>query len=535
VMGPSKSPAEASEILRDIPDRLIRCKDFIVGHFSKGACSSDMHVFHAWMKEKSERVDTCLTVYIFQNYVVGCFDAEEIKSNSRIVPGDACHYVFFPAASERQSITEIAHKNPASSVVQILGPEEFVTVRGASGAQSVYYTDLKDIRLVLSNLIFLNRTGLTIDNHAIIFYLRFFYVPPPHTIYNSVSSILPSEKVNFPLGRRAVGEKITQSDERRYDKSTLNDKRLVREIFERKLRGSCEDYKGVVSEDERVALLLSGGKDSSGLAIGFSASQPKVTTINISFDDQSVSEREDASTVANALDYRYASFRVTDEVEQKKWRDFCNAIGQPMADPAAFPLFLLIDSDLGNFDCFVDGTGNDKYFGLYPPRSSRLIWWARRLLNPLGFDWVAGYLSGKMVGKYGFSKLSNPPEEQYVSWDGFSHDVLKEAVEIRANWETLPLYKLYKECRSPSEHMTETVCGIWEPECAFRKLVQFAKVKRRKVFYPYLNEELESFVLQVPSDRRYMKNRNKVLLRELLDKHLPESIINKKKGSFVDY
>jgi len=522
-----------SGIQRDVPVSLIRCKDFIVGHFPKDVCNSEQESFLEWIKERAERVASRLTVYIYRNYIVGSFDAEVFESTSQIVPGDACHYISFSSADNCESAIQIARKNPACSVVQISGAKEFEIARGESGAQVVYYIDLESKRLALSNLVFLNRAGLMISHSAINFYLRFFYVPAPHTIYESVFSLLPSEKVNFVLGRNLTREPFSQYHEGRLNKLSPKDIEKTLEIFESQLRYSCEKYKAVALEEESKALLLSGGKDSSGLAIGLSGSQSKPNAINVSFDDECVSEQEDASTVANALGYSYSSYRVSDEAAQKQWGEFCRALGQPMADPAALPLFLLLNSDSGRFDWFIDGTGNDKYFGLNPPRSSRILWWSRRCLKKLGIDGVIELLAKNKMFNDRAKKLGNPAEEQYVSWNGFNYEEIRELVVSKCDWVRLPLYEVYGESRSPGEHMTKTVCCIWEPECAFRKLVQFAKASGKNVFYPYLDRDLEALVLNILPGYRNQGNTNKVLLRELLRKHLPKSVVDKKKGSFI--
>jgi asparagine synthetase B (glutamine-hydrolysing) len=129
--------------------------------------------------------------------------------------------------------------------------------------------------------------------------------------------------------------------------------------------------------------------------------------------------------------------------------------------------------------------------------------------------------------------LSTPREEQFVSWNGWRADEIYELTGEKPDWRDNRLYSLYKSSISPKEHKTDTLTIIWEPETAYRKVVQLANLAGKNVRYPFLDRDLFAFSRNLPDRLKLSGRTNKVLLRRLLDKYLPKEIVNKKKGSFI--
>lgn len=463
------------------------------------------------------------------NGVVLAVNPIPFNSDEQFVPGEACQYVIIRDRKESGlGPEELVKKNPASAGLVVEENCGVFLFRGASGSQVVYGAWDQNTAILCSNLVFLNGLDLEVSRQSLAWYLRYFYIPAPFTIYDKVSSVLPGHIQGIFAVQKLetlVADPAFFSKE--HDALISVD---FEDQFERLMKSCCsaaiKDRKG------KRGLLLSGGKDSSGLAIAVALLEESVDCLTIGFPKDQYCERSDAESVVQSLGLSGKVQDVLPAMAREQWEQFCKIIGQPMGDPAALPLWCGLTSSFSDYDVILDGTGNDSYFGLTPPLKSCTGWYLKRLLWRLRLDSVFCMAWQRLFnGK--FPKISSNAQEFYVSRRGFERNVLEVAFSNGLSWEELPIFDAYPLQETPSGHMTHTVCSLWEPEAAYRKLIQLASVRGLSVRYPYLNPDLREFVQAVPERLRHDKGRNKILLRALLNKHLPERINKKPKGSFV--
>lgn len=117
-------------------------------------------------------------------------------------------------------------------------------------------------------------------------------------------------------------------------------------------------------KEEKVALLLSGGIDSSGLAILLKQFyKGKVVCYVASFPGNE-NQVEQAIEIAKRLNYEYKVIKV--EESEECWKDVMRAIREPIEDGASIPLLFLarkIAED--GFNMALSGDGNDESLAGY--------------------------------------------------------------------------------------------------------------------------------------------------------------------------
>ena len=79
---------------------------------------------------------------------------------------------------------------------------------------------------------------------------------------------------------------------------------------------------------------------------------------------------------------------------------------------------------------------------------------------------------------------------------------------------------------------TRTLCDIWEVDACHRKMVEAANSQECLVQFPFLDNYLVQLTCNLPQSERYIGRQNKILLRKIIERHLPKNIVTKPKGSF---
>lgn len=509
---------------------LIKCSAYAGVSCAPSVGKQSIEAIRCFLLEICSHFTGKAKLYETPNSILVAVKLEEGLTLDDVDPGEACQYILQLQGSASSEVAlQLIGQNPACAGVCVASCGSIQLFRGKSGAQTSYVARSDEMSFFCSNLRFLNGQNLPLEKSAIAAYLRYLYIPAPLTVYKRVQALVPGEQLSLAQG----AELASSSKENTIDQSPkAYYPEVHRDIEKRFLAQLTQSIaRALPNSQEKAGLLLSGGKDSSALAVALAKAGGLATALTVGFPESDHCEANDAALVADHLGLQRQVHETTQDQVISEWGRFCCAIGQPMADPASYALFLALGGAFRYFDILIDGTGNDSYFGLHPPLRSRLSWYCRRMLRSIGLDPLFLAVSGRL--KLDNKKWRLPVEEFYVSWNGYEPNLIEAMFNGIVHWEQLPLHKLYDDCETPESHMTNTVCGIWEPEAAYRKLVQIASVLGKAVYYPFLDPRLKGIVLAAPPEKRYHKGSNKVLLRTILKKSLPKKTTQKPKGAFV--
>jgi len=268
-----------------------------------------------------------------------------------------------------------------------------------------------------------------------------------------------------------------------------------------------------------VYLFQSLGKDSNTLALAlFKAGFRDLICLTLSTGDRK-DESSVAEKIARRLGFRHhrlklplkISPRILSEIEH-----YFREIPLPCADGVslAYPLYALeIDFAGANV---IDGSGNDIYFGHVP----RPVEYRRQKIYPhLLF---LRPLADRLPTGNPFQKVARTRSEMVGAW-GFT---LRDARLIYPESESVLSYWKTQDKKHKGWDYLDMKADIWGPNFEFdrvmRKVRNFAAVYRAHLLLPWTAPEVVSYVGNLPEkyllDRRTF--RNKILLRDLLRKHL---------------
>jgi asparagine synthase (glutamine-hydrolysing) len=416
--------------------------------------------------------------------------------------------------------------------------ETIVLCRDRLGIQMLYYA-LEDRAFyfathmsALQNIA--HRGG--VDRTGAAQFLHFLYIPSPRTIREDICCVPVGKAAILSRSRITIcpvcsGDSEPYWRERRGPEVQVS----ISEALNRLDDVLISAVSGRSASSGRTAIFLSGGKDSSTLCIAASKIDPRrYLAVTVGFDDESVDESEDAAVVARHLGIEHLTLKFSAKEYLDALGEFVCAHGQPFGDPAGLPTYLAAKSLPTECEAVLDGTGSDSYMGI-PVTPIERAYLSLPILRCLS-AFLKLCLPDRVQGRAGglVRRLGKPLREFSVSWAGWSEREIYRLFKVDPQLAETELGQLATSqvARHPVEFKTRVICRIWEPDTAYRKMVQPCNYLGRPVGFPLADTRLAGLFGTLPGNLSISGGTNKVLLRTYLARHLPERIVEKPKGSF---
>lgn len=402
------------------------------------------------------------------------------------------------------------------------------------GSQITFASDLRVLRAL--------DIAKEFDEQAMAEFMHFLYVPNPRTIYKDIHAVLPGHVLvidqagmhqeRFAPPRFVQGVKL--NNQAQVDAALLEC--LPR--FEELLLTAASDC---IPDQGRIGLLLTGGKDSSTLAIALSQVAPdRVMAFTVGTQDPRLDESKDAARLCEHLAIPHQTYTpesdelVTGVKEMVRYQD------QPFGDLASLPLFLGLQHLPEDVSVVWDGTGNDYYFGFVSSAGRRYYYQRVKLQQIIPEMFWPAFVQLMRLGPQPFRTRARkwvcPIEDTFVSWYGWSQREVSQLWKQNISFADTHLYQIMRHS-APEDWrtlQTEVLGGVWEPQAAFRKTSHFVhEATGRAMRFPFIDNRLAQFTNTLPQELQFVDYTNKVLLRAYLAKHLPPELLEKPKGDFV--
>lgn len=207
-----------------------------------------------------------------------------------------------------------------------------------------------------------------VERHALALYLRYAYIPSPHSIYKGIRKLpagcmltVTAEQEDLPepvaywsvyeAARRGIEEQLDGSE----DEVTAELDGLLRDAVGKRMVA-----------DVPLGAFLSGGTDSSlVVALMQAQSSRPVKTFSIGFHETSYNEAEYAKAVASHLGTEHTELYVTAAESREVIPRLPALYDEPFADSSQIPTFLLSRLARTEVTVSLSGDGGDELFGGY--------------------------------------------------------------------------------------------------------------------------------------------------------------------------
>jgi asparagine synthase (glutamine-hydrolysing) len=240
-------------------------------------------------------------------------------------------------------------------------PDRVLTLgRDPFGVRSLYYVEHEGtfyFATELKQLLAVRGLPVRLDASALHKYLTFSFVPGEAVPIHDVRRLLPGHTLRLASSQirtSAYFRLVEQVDERLRDVKTAarTVRRLGREATQRRLYGS-----------ERVGLFLSGGLDSSSVAVWLKKCGADAQLFSLDFGEKGV-EQEQAKLVASTLGFAQTWVPVNGAEIAAVFPDVVHRLDLPFGDAVTVPQYLLgRAARAAGLSAIFNGEGGDQLFG----------------------------------------------------------------------------------------------------------------------------------------------------------------------------
>jgi asparagine synthase (glutamine-hydrolysing) len=406
-----------------------------------------------------------------------------------------------------------------------------------------------------------------VDEGALELFFRYSYVPAPFSILRRIYKVEPGTIVT--LDARAIDAPADKAPRAPFASDGLTADRFwvladaggadtapSDEAAIDRLEALLTDAvrQQTLAADVPVGAFLSGGIDSSLIvALMRKSIGANVKTFTIGVDTAGYDEARFAGAVARHLETDHTELYVSPEEARAIIPLLPTVYDEPFADASQIPTFLVSKLARQRVTVALSGDGGDELFGGYnryvlsrrmwrlfaplPSSLRRLAGHAVTAVPPSAWD-LAGRLPfmpdammfGEKAHKYGRAlKTGRSMRDLYFSFVEQWHDgaPVRLAETYRA-----PVEDMDPVGESPEEQMMYWDMMSYLPDDILAKVDRASMYHSLEVRVPFLDHRVVSLARQTALTRKLRGGQGKWILRQLLDRHVPRSLIERPKSGF---
>jgi len=405
-----------------------------------------------------------------------------------------------------------------------------------------------------------------INRDAISLLLRHNCIPAPYSIYQGIKKLRPGQWLQLPL---ADLEKAKVAQPQAYwhlndvvesglaNPFTGSPKQAV-DVLESTLMQSIDSQ---MLSDVPLGAFLSGGIDSSAVvALMQAQSSRPVQTFTIGFDDAGYNEAKHAKSVAQHLGTEHTELYVRPEDAQAVIPKLSSIYCEPFADSSQIPTFLVSQLARQKVTVALSGDGGDELFGGYNRylMAQQVLSNNRKLPKSIRKAIAHGLLS---LSPNRWNALFNTfapiiPNKLQLRTPGDKAHKLAGVLSIDNE------HDCYHKLTSHWQDPTSIVIGAKEPQTLITdkqawpqtdsfqhammamdaqtymtddilvKVDRAAMANSLETRVPMLDHRIIELAWQMPLDYKIRKGEGKWLLKQVLFRHVPKSLIERPKMGF---
>lgn len=398
----------------------------------------------------------------------------------------------------------------------------------------------------------------TIDREALHEYFRFKYFPAPLTIYKAARKLLPAHYLQWAPGRGVVETRCYWSVEQKAIAGQASPLVLPDNDAIDRLDGLLRDAVALRMEaDVPLGAFLSGGIDSSlVVALMQSQSSRPVRTFSIGFDMPGYNEAEHAKEVAKHLGTAHTEQYVTGAEALSIVPGLGHMFDEPFADSSQIPTYLVSKIAREHVTVCLSGDGGDEVFGGYSRYQMMPGMW-QKLSKVPGRGLVGGVVGalpdpileflakslGILVNRYLRRPMSAARLKEFLPWlsarDQYSLYRLSmmawkqpKALVRDADDRYLGADKLSAQFGDFLHVMMLHDMRNYLPGDILTKVDRASMAVSLEGRIPLLDHRITEFSWQLPVHMKLRNGEGKWLLRQVLYKYVPKSLLDRPKMGF---
>jgi asparagine synthase (glutamine-hydrolysing) len=373
----------------------------------------------------------------------------------------------------------------------------------------------------------------SLNVEALQHYLTYQYVPEPYTLHQSIFKLEPGHYVlkekNRPLKFGTYWEAsfapLIQTEE-----DIISDIRQV--LF--------DSVNVHMRSDVPVGAFLSGGIDSTTIVALARQIHPQIKTFSVGFEREGFSEIDVAKETAEKLGVENLHYVVQPEEFIAELPRIVWHMDEPLADPAAVPLYFVAREASKHVTVVLSGEGADELFGGYniyrEPEALKMFSHLPNVLKQ-SLKTIAQILPEGVKGKSFIERGCTPLEERYI---GNAKMYTEEEKEELLKTYTSGLD--YRQITQPFYQTVENYDDVnkmqyidihtWLRGDILLKADKMTMAHSLELRVPFLDQKVFEVASRIDPKHKIANQTTKYVLREAMRGIIPDHVLHRKKLGF---
>ena len=399
----------------------------------------------------------------------------------------------------------------------------------------------------------------SIDPDAVHLFLRHNYIPAPWSIHEGIRKLPPGTYIEV-RGDGREPEAIPYWSLKEAVEAGLREPLNVgRDEGVRALEQLLLESVALrMVADVPLGAFLSGGLDSTTVvALMQKSSSKTIRTFSVGFHDEAHDEAADAAAVARHLGTDHTEMYVGEDALLESVPRMAEIYDEPFADSSQIPTHMVSRLAREHVTVALSGDGGDELFGGYPRyvfadrywRRSRLLPASLRGLAAKGVKAISAERWDGALGRLGLSsdRLGSRPGDRlhkFADVLGATSDA-RMIARLNSFWEPRPPVLTAEPPLSPwedphhwastqsiVEQMMQLDAAIYLPDDILAKVDRASMAVSLETRIPLLDHRLVELAWRMPLKWKFDGQTTKVVLRDIVYRHVPREIVDRPKMGF---
>lgn len=432
---------------------------------------------------------------------------------------------------------------------------EVICIRDRPGVKPFYYYFKDGVFLFGSELKALMvhpAFKREINKDAVASFLQYGYVSSPHCIFNHTHKLPAGHLLRIGLSSRniQVHRYWNVYDSYNKPKMSISIEDAISET--EKILTSSFQYRMVA--DVPVGVFLSGGYDSSCVtALLQKNSTEKIKTFTIGSTDSKLDEAPFAKQIAHHLGTDHTEYYCTPQEALNIIPELPYYYDEPFADSSAIPTMLVSDMARQKVTVALSADAGDEIFAGYN-RYDYLIKYGKKLqsMPRIMRKAVAGAMSTVSSENIPYFKTQYNFHSRYQKLRNLLNDpspfqMMKSLSQVFTEHEIATLFHR-NVTELPTAHSSDELIAEFNDPLSYMMAIDYQtymvddilqKVDRATMSVslegrePFLDQHIIEWAATLPGEYKYQKGIKKYILKEIVYKHIPREMMERKKMGFA--
>ncbi len=424
---------------------------------------------------------------------------------------------------------------------------KMIFIRDRAGVKPFYFHWKESLFLFSSELKAFHKHpqfNKVIDQDALSLFFQQGYIPAPYSIFKDTYKLKPGHWLELDLDSKKLTENKYWDIVDAFNKDKLDIPYEIALEETEKLLVSAFNYRMIA--DVPVGVFLSGGYDSSCVtALLQKSSTQKIKTFTIGFDDKRYNEAQHAKEVAGFLGTDHHEYFCTFKEAMDLIPLLPQICDEPFGDASVIPTTLVSKIARKSVTVALSADAGDEIFAGYPRHLKSLAYINKFNAIPAMVSKTLAHLIPTDSG----SLVSNNDRRDKLKLTLRNIDSVKRFESINQIFTSYESGKLVREAPNSLLTSFDESNKLADQNDVLSKILAteyktylvddiLQKVDRASMSVglearePFVDHRIAEFMARLPTEYKLKDNRQKILLKDIVHKYIPESIMNRPKMGF---